>query len=167
VLNGLAAYRIEAGPYIVLAGAAINDNLEVHVLYQTSDILLVDQSGRSHRFYSDLIAGRIVIIHIIFTGRRSSCPMIMGRLVELQDLLGPLRDDVSILSISADPELDTPQALHAYAESMQAGPGWYFLTGAKDAVEIVLSASAIAHRARRITATSSWSGTTPPGPGSS
>ena len=64
--------------------------------------------------------------------------MIMGRLVELQDLLGPRRDDVSILSISADPVLDTPQALHAYAESLQAGPGWYFLTGAKDAVDIVL-----------------------------
>jgi protein SCO1 len=103
-----------------------------------TDTILVDQNGRSHRFYSDLIAGRIVIMNIIFTGCRSSCPMIMGRLVELQDLLGPRRDDVSILSISADPVLDTPQALHAYAESLQAGPGWYFLTGAKDAVDIVL-----------------------------
>ena len=103
-----------------------------------TDTILVDQNGRSHRFYSDLIAGRIVIMNIIFTGCRSSCPIIMGRLVELQDLLGPRRDDVSILSISVDPVLDTPQALHAYAESLQAGPGWYFLTGAKDAVDTVL-----------------------------
>ena len=103
-----------------------------------TDTTLVDQNGRSHRFYSDLIAGRIVIINIIFIGCRSSCPIIMGRLVELQDLLGPRRDDVSILSISADPVLDTPQALRAYAELLQAGPGWYFLTGAKDAVDTVL-----------------------------
>ena len=103
-----------------------------------TDTILVDQNGRSYRFYSDLIAGRIVIMNIIFTGCRSSCPIIMGRPVELQDLLGPRRDDVSILSISTDPVLDTPQALHAYAESLQAGPGWYFLTGAKDAVDTVL-----------------------------
>ena len=104
-----------------------------------TDTILVDQNGRTHRFYSDLIAGRIVIINIIFIGCRSSCPIIMGRLVELQDLLGPRRDDVSILSISADPVLDTPQMLHAYADSLRAGPGWYFLTGTKDAVDTVLS----------------------------
>jgi len=103
-----------------------------------TDTMLVDQNGRSHRFYSDLVAGRVVVMNIIFTGCRSSCPIIMGRLLELQDLLGPMRNDVSILSISADPVLDTPQALRAYAESLEAGPGWYFLTGAKDAVDTVL-----------------------------
>jgi protein SCO1/2 len=103
-----------------------------------TDTVLVDQNGRSHRFYSDLVAGHVVIMNIIFTGCRSSCPIIMGRLVELQDLLGPKRDDVSILSISVDPVLDTPQALHAYAESLHAGPSWYFLTGAKDSVDTVL-----------------------------
>jgi protein SCO1/2 len=103
-----------------------------------TDTVLVDQDGRSHRFYSDLVAGRVVIVNIIFTGCRSSCPIIMGRLVELQDLLGPKRGDVSILSISVDPVLDTPQALHAYADGLKAGPGWYFLTGAKEAVDTVL-----------------------------
>lgn len=103
-----------------------------------TDTILVDQNGHSHRFYSDLIAGRVVIMNIIFTGCRSSCPIIMGRLLEVQDLLGPKRSDVSILSISVDPVLDTPQMLHAYADSLQAGPGWYFLTGAKDAVDTVL-----------------------------
>jgi protein SCO1/2 len=62
----------------------------------------------------------------------------MGRLIELQDLLGPKRSDVSILSVSVDPLLDTPEMLHAYADSLHAGPGWYFLTGAKDAVDTVL-----------------------------
>jgi protein SCO1/2 len=102
-----------------------------------TDTILVDQNGRSHRFYSDLVAGRIVIMNVIFTGCRSSCPIIMGRLLELQDLLGPKRDDVSILSISVDPVLDTPQTLHAYADSLQAKPGWYFLTGEKAAVDMV------------------------------
>src|SRR5947209_14123230 len=108
-----------------------------------TDTILVDQDARPHRFYSDLIAGRTVIINLIFTGCRSSCPIIMGRLLELQDLLGgkangDKANDVSILSISVDPVMDNPQALHAYAESLQAGPGWYFLTGSKDSVETVL-----------------------------
>jgi protein SCO1/2 len=103
-----------------------------------TDTILVDQDARPHRFYSDLIAGRTVVINLIFTGCRSSCPIIMGRLLELQDLLGDKANDVSILSISVDPVMDTPQALHAYAESLQAGPGWYFLTGSRDSVETVL-----------------------------
>jgi protein SCO1/2 len=103
-----------------------------------TDTILVDQDERPHRFYSDLIAGRTVIINLIFTGCRSSCPIIMGRLLELQDLLRDKANDVSILSISVDPVMDTPQALHAYAESLQAGPGWYFLTGSRDSVETVL-----------------------------
>ena len=103
-----------------------------------TDTILVDQDARPHRFYSDLIAGRTVIINLIFTGCRSSCPIIMGHLLELQDLLGDKANDVSILSISVDPVMDTPQALHAYAESLQAGPGWYFLTGSRDSVETVL-----------------------------
>jgi protein SCO1/2 len=103
-----------------------------------TDTILIDQDARPHRFYSDLIAGRTVIINLVFTGCRSSCPIIMGRLVELQDLLGNKASDVSILSISVDPVMDTPQALRAYADSLQAGPGWYFLTGPKDSVDTVL-----------------------------
>lgn len=103
-----------------------------------TDTILIDQDARPHRFYSDLIAGRTVIINIIFTGCRSSCPIIMGQLAELQDLLGSQRSNVSILSISVDPVMDTPRALRAYADEFKAGPGWYFLTGSKDAVDTVL-----------------------------
>jgi protein SCO1/2 len=102
-----------------------------------TDTVLIDQNDRPHRFYSDLIAGRTVIINLIFTGCRSSCPIIMGRLAELQDLLGNQAGKVAILSISVDPVMDTPQALHAYADGLQAGPGWYFLTGRQDAVDMV------------------------------
>jgi protein SCO1 len=103
-----------------------------------TDTILLDQDGRSHRFYSDLIAGRVVVINVIFTGCRSSCPIIMGRLAELQDLLGPRMGQIKFLSISVDPVLDTPRALRAYADTLQAGPEWYFLTGSKESVATVL-----------------------------
>ena len=104
-----------------------------------TDTILLDQDGRAHRFYSDLIAGRVVIINVIFTGCRSSCPIIMGRLAELQDLLGPRMGQIKFLSISVDPVMDTPQALRAYADAFQARPGWHFLTGPQDAVSTVLN----------------------------
>jgi protein SCO1 len=103
-----------------------------------TDTVLQDQDGRSHRFYSDLIAGRTVIINEIFTGCRSSCPLIMAQLADLQELLGDRRGQVKILSISVDPVLDTPQALRAYSEIFHARPGWYFLTGTQTAVSTVL-----------------------------
>jgi cytochrome oxidase Cu insertion factor (SCO1/SenC/PrrC family) len=103
-----------------------------------TDTVLLDQDGRAHQFYSDLIAGRIVIINEIFTGCRSSCPLIMARLAELQDLLGRRMEQVSILSISVDPVIDTPQTLRAYADAFNARHGWYFLTGEAGAVRTVM-----------------------------
>jgi protein SCO1 len=101
-----------------------------------TDTVLLDQDGRPHQFYSDLISGRTVIINEVFTGCRSSCPLIMARLAELQDLLGDHK--VTILSISVDPVTDTPAVLRAYSEVLHARPGWYFLTGAEPAVRTVL-----------------------------
>jgi cytochrome oxidase Cu insertion factor (SCO1/SenC/PrrC family) len=96
-----------------------------------TDTQLLDQDGRSHRFYSDLIMGRIVIINVIFISCRSSCPVVMARLAELQELLDPRIGEVAFLSISVDPVMDTPQALRAYADELHARPGWYFLTGSQ------------------------------------
>ncbi len=103
-----------------------------------TDTILLDQDGQPRRFYSDLIRGRIVIINLVFTSCRSSCPLIMARLAELQELLGPRMGEVAFLSISVDPVMDTPQALRVYADELRARPGWYFLTGPQDAVYTVL-----------------------------
>jgi protein SCO1 len=105
--------------------------------YFTNTILL-DQDGAPHRLYSDLIAGRIVIITFVFTGCRSSCPLTMAKLVELQDLLGDDTNRINILSISVDPVIDTPKALRAYADEFHPRPGWFFLTGQSDAVSFIL-----------------------------
>jgi protein SCO1/2 len=104
-----------------------------------TDTILIDQNSRPHRFYSDLIAGRTVIINEIFIGCSSSCPIVMARLAKLQELLRDRMGQVAILSISVDPVLDTPELLRGYAESFNAGPGWYFLTGQPSAVRTVLA----------------------------
>ena len=46
--------------------------------------------------------------------------------------------EVHIISISVDPTVDTPASLKAYAKKLNAGPGWYFLTGSKESVDFAL-----------------------------
>jgi cytochrome oxidase Cu insertion factor (SCO1/SenC/PrrC family) len=46
--------------------------------------------------------------------------------------------DLHLLSISVDPTRDTVATLKAFARRNGAGPGWYFLTGRKENVELAL-----------------------------
>lgn len=103
------------------------------------DTPVVDQDGRELRFYSDLLMGKIVIINSFFTTCEQSCPRMAGTLAEIQRRLGPrLGTDVSIISITVDPEQESPQKLKAYADKLAAKPGWIFLTGTKANVSAVL-----------------------------
>jgi protein SCO1/2 len=89
---------------------------------------LTNQNGQ--RFGSAQLAGKIWIADFIFTSCPGPCPMISSRMSELQK---PLREsDVHLVSISVDPEKDTPEVLRGYAEKLKAQPGrWDFLTGSK------------------------------------
>jgi protein SCO1/2 len=103
------------------------------------DIPLVDQSGRTQRLYSDLLADRSVVIDVMFTSCTGVCPVMSRTFAHLQDWLGDrLGRDVHLISISVDPENDTPAKLAEYAARYKARPGWYFLTGSKENVEAAL-----------------------------
>jgi protein SCO1/2 len=51
---------------------------------------------------------------------------------QVQEELGPEREKVRMVSISIDPEHDTPERLREYAQRYKAGAGWKFLTGSLD-----------------------------------
>ncbi len=104
-----------------------------------SDVLLVNQNGEKMRFYSDLLEGKTVIINSFFATCQGSCLPLLRNLQKVQEALGDrLGKDARIISISVDPAIDTPTALKAYANKLQAKPGWYFLTGDKASVEFAL-----------------------------
>ena len=104
-----------------------------------TDTILVDQNGVERRFYSDLIKDRVVIINVMFTTCKDSCPRMAETFAKLQGWLGSKLDkEVEMISISVDPETDTPALLSAYAQKFKAKPGWYFLTGKKANVDTVL-----------------------------
>ncbi len=103
------------------------------------DTLLIDQNGKSHRFYSDLVKGRIVVINTFFSDCSAVCPITLGRLANVQTQLGErVGRDVFLLSITVDPVNDTPQKLGEYARRFGDKPGWQFLTGKKSDVDLVL-----------------------------
>src|SRR5690242_2580085 len=104
-----------------------------------TDTILVNQNGEKMRFYSDLLKGKTVIIDSFFATCQGSCLPMNRNLEKVQDALGDrLGKDAIIISISVDPTVDTPPSLKAYSQRLNARPGWYFLTGDKENVELVL-----------------------------
>jgi protein SCO1/2 len=101
-------------------------------LYTIADFRLTERSGRTVR-RADLL-GKIWVADFIFTSCRGPCPLLGSRLQELQQALGRA-PDVRLVSISVDPETDTPAVLQAYAQRFQADPEkWWFLTGETTAI---------------------------------
>lgn len=102
------------------------------------NVELVTHEGRKVHFFDDLVKDKVVAINFIFTSCSSSCPLETARLVEVQRRLGArVGRDVHLYSISIDPEHDTPDVLKAYAERFQVGPGWLFLTGRPEDIQLI------------------------------
>ena len=104
-----------------------------------SDVELIDQDGQKLRFYSDVLKNKVVVINTFFTTCTSICPPMNRNFEKMQDALGDrLGKDVFLVSISVDPETDTPTRLKEYGRRFHARPGWMFLTGKKVNVDWAL-----------------------------
>ena len=95
-----------------------------------TDRRVVTQDGEELRFYSDVLKDRIVVVTLFYTECTAMCPLTNQKLSQLQELLGDeLGQDYFFVSVSLDPETDTPEILKDYAAKFGARDGWYFLTG--------------------------------------
>jgi protein SCO1/2 len=104
-----------------------------------SDVELINQDGQKLRFYSDVLKNKVVIINAFFSTCTSVCPPMNRNLEKVQEALGDrLGKDAIIVSISVDPETDTPTRLKEYSRRFHARPGWMFLTGKKENVDWAL-----------------------------
>jgi len=102
------------------------------------NVVLTDQDGKKHRFYDDLLKGKIVTINFIYTTCQDVCPSDTAQLSRVQALLGDrVGTDFHMYSISVDPVHDTPSVLKTYMHTFGVGPGWLFLTGKKSDVELI------------------------------
>jgi protein SCO1/2 len=104
-----------------------------------TDTVLVNQDGKQMRFYNDLLKDKVVIINTFFTTCTSVCPPMARTLERIQGLLGDrMGKDVRIISVSVDPETDTPPRLKDFGRKFNAKPGWYLVSGKKQNVDFVL-----------------------------
>src|SRR3954466_8883180 len=89
-------------------------------------------------FRRDDLLGRVWIADFVFTSCADACPRLQAKMKKLQDRLVPLEQggNIGLLSISVDPERDTPQKLKQYGEAFGARQGlWRSLTGEQKEVE--------------------------------
>lgn len=94
------------------------------------DFTFTNQSGKA--IGRKEMEGKVTIVDFFFTSCPSICPVMSREMERVNDMF---RDEqkVQIMSISIDPEYDTPQILKTYADEHNAIPGkWHFLSGPKD-----------------------------------
>ena len=113
--------------------------------YTVPDVTLVRADGNQVRLMDEIGDQRAVVLSFIYTSCTTVCPVTSATLSELQDALGTARDRVHLVSISIDPEFDTPARLRAYAARYDAGPAWQHYTGTLAASVAAQQAFAVYH----------------------
>jgi protein SCO1/2 len=104
-----------------------------------TDVELVNQDGKKVHFYTDVLKGKTVVVNAFFTTCTSVCPPMNRNMEKIQEVLKDrVGKDVFFVSITVDPDVDTPARLKEYAKKFHAGPGWMFLTGKKENLDWAL-----------------------------
>lgn len=115
---------------LILSFVLVTTTAEADVGVTLIDHELVDQTGAKKHFVSEVIGDRKAVIAGIYTGCTTICPITTLLFAELQDALGArMESEVRLISLSVDPAHDTPAILAEAAAEIDAGPGWFWLTG--------------------------------------
>ena len=108
--------------------------------YSLPDVKLVDMVNKEFSLPAIFDNDKPTMVNFIFTTCTTICPIMTATFAQAQDMLGPELEKVQMVSISIDPEQDTPEKLLEYAFKYQAAPVWNFYTGKKDDVITALKA---------------------------
>lgn len=138
---------VSISPCLQLAGTSIATEPHQHEVGRMPligpsnsaiDFTLTSQDGRSVSLKD--FNGKVVLINFIYTNCKETCPTLIHKFLEVQDAFKTrLGKDIILLSITIDPERDTPPALKRYAKTIGSKEiGWFFLTGKPSEVDKVL-----------------------------
>jgi protein SCO1/2 len=126
------------------------ENARLPVVGPAPDFALTDQDGAGFSLGS--LRGQVAVVTFIYATCTDTCPLLTAKLASLQ---APLASDfgtgLHFVSITVDPQTDTPAVLRSYAKAQGANlAGWSFLTGTPTAIdEVVRSYGAFARRSER------------------
>ena len=128
-LLSLAGCKKNQEPFEVLRPPQPSATLQRH--WQLPDFVLTERDGR--RITLAEMRGKVWIADFFYTTCPGPCPMLTSRLSELYSVTRTLAG-VALVSISTDPQKDTPDVLQQYAKKFGAAENWLFLTGEKSEV---------------------------------
>jgi protein SCO1 len=102
------------------------------------DVLVQTHAGARVRFYTDLIRGRLALINFMFTTCTNQCPLATANLMKVQEALGDrVGRDIVMVSVTVDAYTDTPAVLNRYSRRYGTRPGWYFVTGRQQDLDLI------------------------------
>lgn len=141
-------FRLIAVLMLALAVTAggCNDNTESVARYSGGgetdclpDLKLLDQNGEPFSLAS--LKGRPVLFDFFYSTCPGPCLVLTARMRSIADKLGDtLGSSASFVSVTVDPERDTPPQLLAYAKEQRADrKGWVFLTGAPTQIDALMA----------------------------
>jgi protein SCO1/2 len=99
------------------------------VQYAVPNVTLIREDGKGVSLPDEANDGRPVVLNFIFTTCGSICPLMSQVFGQFQRKLGVEADHVHLMSISTDPEEDSPARLREYAARYGARAGWNHYTG--------------------------------------
>ena len=139
-----------ASPHAHGAGSPQKTPTAAALSAKAPNFVLTDQDGK--RFDSTTLRGKIVALDFIYTTCTDICPLFTVNFAQLQRRLAPEhKHEVFLISITTDPEIDSPKVLKAYAQRHGADLGnWAFLTGTEPQLKDVWKGFGIRviHKAR-------------------
>ena len=117
-----------------------NADQRLPVIADAPEFALTDQDGA--RFTLEDLRGKVAAVTFIYTTCKDTCPLLTAKMASLQKpLAGDFGPRVRFVSISVDPEVDTPPVLQSYAKAHGANlAGWSLLTGSPSAIDGVVRA---------------------------
>lgn len=90
---------------------------------------MVGQDGTSTTALNALGSGKPTVLAFIYTSCTTVCPLTSQIMSQVQTKLGAALAHVRMVSVSIDPEYDTPARLSAYSQRFEASPQWQYYTG--------------------------------------
>jgi protein SCO1/2 len=133
----LFALTVLAGPALAVNDAT-RDSGPLPEIGPAPAFALMSQDGKPTSLIG--LRGKVVAVSFLYTACPDICPLLTQKLVEVQDALGEeFGKKIAFVSITVDPEHDTPEVLKDYAAAWEAKTaGWSFLSGPPAAVHDVV-----------------------------
>lgn len=106
--------------------------------YNIPDVTLIDQEGHRVTLRDFLNSDKPVVMDFMYGTCTTICPVLSASFSHFQKGLGTETENVRMVSVTIDPDNDTPELMKQYLARYGGKPGWDILTGNRNEVVKVL-----------------------------